>query len=286
MRGRAVLGLVLLSLAVGGCASIRRTFDSVLASGGSPGTPTQEGSTADEMAASYRTQAGQHERDGQLRPALEAWTTALALAPDHEPSRVAIKRVRWQIDRELAERLKRGWQAVGRDAAAEARHEFVAALALEPSSRSAHEGLRAVATASATPSRPLAPTIRPAATPPPPARVISAGPERPGKAEPLCTAAKGHAAEGRDEDAYRAVSQLERLHPGYTDCAQLRGEVRQRLVRQRYQDGLQLFRDERLEEAIEKWRGVLELDAGHVHARRNIEQAQKMLRTLAAQPKR
>jgi cytochrome c-type biogenesis protein CcmH/NrfG len=57
-------------------------------------------------------------------------------------------------------------------------------------------------------------------------------------------------------------------------------------VRQRYRDGLRLFREERLEEAIEKWRGVLELDARHANARRNIEQAEKMLRTLAAQQKR
>ena len=46
-----------------------------------------------------------------------------------------------------------------------------------------------------------------------------------------------------------------------------------------------VLREERLEAAIEQWRGVLEHDPKHANARRNIEQAERMLRTLAAQPK-
>jgi tetratricopeptide (TPR) repeat protein len=280
MRGRGLLALAALSLIAGGCASIHQAFDSWRTPDGGPSTAKAPAATADDLAATYRAQAGQHEREGHLRPALEAWITAAALTPDHEPSRIAIKRVRGQIDRELAERLKRGWQAVARESAGEARQEFVAALALDPHSRSAHDGLRALTPTSPSESKPGNPPTRPG-TP-------SSTPASPPAVKPaaLYATAKAHLADGRDEDAYRALSLLERVQPTYADAAQLLGEVRQRLVRQRYQDGLRLFREERLEDAIEKWRGVLELDARHVNARRNIEQAEKMLRTLAAQPKR
>jgi cytochrome c-type biogenesis protein CcmH/NrfG len=73
--------------------------------------------------------------------------------------------------------------------------------------------------------------------------------------------------------------------PGYKDSATLLRNVRARLVQQRYQEGLRLLREERLEAAIEQWRGVLELDPKHANARHNIEQAERMLSTLAAQPK-
>jgi hypothetical protein len=90
----------------------------------------------------------------------------------------------------------------------------------------------------------------------------------------------------RDEDAYRALAQLDRVSPGYGDSAALLRDLRARLVRHRYQDGMRLFREELLEDAIEQWRGVLALDPMHVEARRNIDQAEKMLRFLAAQQKR
>jgi tetratricopeptide (TPR) repeat protein len=274
-----LLALAVLALLAGGCATIRQAMDSLRTSDASSAAPNPE--TAEGKATAYRAQAAQHERRGELRPAVEAWMTAVALVPDHEPSRVALKRVRGQLDHELAERLKRGWTAVARDGTAEARQEFVAALALDPHSRSAHDGLRALAGGSAPDARPATPAARPAT--PPPARATAPVPN--GKPEVFYAAAKAHLAEGRDEEAYRALVQLERVNPTYADGVQLLGEVRQRLVRQRYQDGLQLFREERLEDAIEKWRGVLELDPKHPHARRNIEQAEKMLQTLAAQQK-
>jgi tetratricopeptide (TPR) repeat protein len=278
MSSSRPIALALLVLLAGGCATVQHAMDSLRESVGSSAAPAPE--TAEGKASAYRAQAAQHERRGELRPAVEAWMTAVALVPDHEPSRVALKRVRGQLDHELAERLKRGWTAVAREAPVEARQEFVAALALDPSSKSAHDGLRALA-GGAVPEKPAAPTVRPAT--PPPARAAAPVPN--GKPEVYYTAAKAHLAEGRDEEAYRALVQLERVNPTYADSPQLLGEVRQRLVRQRYQDGLRLFREERLEDAIEKWRGVLELDARHPHARRNIEQAEKMLRTLAAQQK-
>jgi tetratricopeptide (TPR) repeat protein len=276
---RGLLALAMLALLGGGCATVKGAMDSLR---GTAEPPAAAPDTADGKAAAYRAQAAQHERRGELRPAVEAWMTAVALTPDHEPSRVQLKRVRAQLDQELALRLQRGWQAVARDANTEARQEFVAALALDPYSKSAHEGLRSLAGGSAPDPRP---TVTRPATPPPPARATTPSPERNGKPDVLYGVAKAHLAEGRDEEAYRALAHLERLNPGYADGPQLLSEVRQRLVRQRYQDGLKLFREERLEDAIEKWRGVLELDSRHPHARRNIEQAEKMLRTLAAQQK-
>ena len=283
MTARGLLGLALLSLAATGCASVRQAVDSMRSS--------QEGATTEDVAAGYRAQAEKRERSGELRQALEAWMTALALTPSHEPSRAAVNRLRGQIDREMAEHLKHGWQAVGRDAPAEARQHFLAALALDPYSRPAQDGLRAVAAGTGPDGKPAGLAARSVAlTPPAPGRAGGAGHENngrtPEKPEALYGTAKAHLAEGRDEDAYRALSQLARLSPGHADSEPLLRDVRSRLVRQRYQDGLRLFREDRLEEAIVKWRGVLELDAGHANARRNIEQAEKMLRTLAAQQKR
>jgi tetratricopeptide (TPR) repeat protein len=237
-----------------------------------------------------------------LRQAVEAWMTALALAPDHEPSRTALKRLRERIDRQMSEHLQRGWHAVAREASAEARRHFLAALALDPDSRTAQEALLAVpagpaAAPGASGKRPAL-VVRPAALAPADGRFEGARPipplseprrapaEETEKPEALYAAARAHLAERRDEDAFRVLDQLGRVSPGYADSARLLHDLRTRLVRQRYQEGLRLFRDELIEDAIEQWRGALELDPRHVQARRNIEQAEKMLRTLAAQQKR
>jgi tetratricopeptide (TPR) repeat protein len=287
LSGRRLLGLALLSLAAGGCASLRPAPDAP------PVVLNANVPTADQLAAPYRAQAEQREREGALRQAVDAWMTALALAPDHEPSRTALHRLRERIEREISQHLRRGWHAVARDAPAEARRHFLAALALDPDSRAAQEALRATPAARAaepgTESKPPVLVVRPAVLTPADGRIEGARPEPPPvteKPEALYAAARTHLAEGRDEDAYRALAQLARVSPGFGDSARMLRDLRPRLLRQRYQEGLRLFRDERIEEAIEKWRGVLELDPGHAHARRNIEQADRMLRTLATQPKR
>jgi tetratricopeptide (TPR) repeat protein len=293
---RRALALLLLALASGGCASFSR----------GAGPPLNAGvPTADELASPYRAQAVDLERDGQLRRAAEAWTNALALAPGHEPSRQALKRLRERMDREFAEHMKEGWHALGRDASAEAHRHFMAALAIDPDSREAQQALRATpAPPVSTPEpKPTAAMARPAslttsstrADAAPKGRVESATPRatatpapRPGeekKPDALYAAAHAHLADHNDEEAYRALTQLAVVSPGYKDSAVMLRSVRTRLVQQRYQEGLRLLREERLEAAIEQWRGVLELDPKHANARRNIEQAERMLRTLAAQPK-
>jgi tetratricopeptide (TPR) repeat protein len=296
---RRALALVLLALAAGGCASL------------STGTPTPAligVPTADQLAAPHRAQAEAFERGGHLRQAAEAWTTALALAPDHEPSRQALKRVRERMERDLAEHMKDGWHALARDDAADARRHFLAALAIDPDSQAAQQALRATPAppasvvdakangavarpVSLTPSSPRLETVaKPRVESNGTTRPLTASPPRPlgedtRKPDALYASAQAHLAGQRDEDAHRALAQLVNVSPGYKDSATLLRNVRARLVQQRYQEGLRLLREERLEAAIEQWRGVLELDPKHANARRNIEQAERMLRTLAAQPK-
>ena len=317
---RRALALVLLALAAGGCASL------------STGTPTSALTgvpTADQLAAPHRAQAEALERGGHLRQAAEAWTTALALAPDHEPSRQARKRLRERMERELAEHMKEGWHALARDDAANAHRHFLAALAIDPNSQAAQQALRATpappasaadakangadaransadarangadAKANGAVARPVSLTpsslrldtmAKPRVESNSTARPLTASLPRPlgedvRKPDALYAAAQAHLAEQRDEDAHRALAQLVKVSPGYKDSATLLRNVRARLVQQRYQEGLRLLREERLEAAIEQWRGTLELDPKHANARRNIEQAERMLRTLAAQPK-
>jgi tetratricopeptide (TPR) repeat protein len=81
-------------------------------------------------------------------------------------------------------------------------------------------------------------------------------------------------------DSYETLSRLARLAPAYQDAPTLLRQVRDRLVQQHYSEGLRLYREERVEEAIAEWRLVLELDPQHANTRRNLEQAERLLRGL------
>ncbi len=81
-------------------------------------------------------------------------------------------------------------------------------------------------------------------------------------------------------DSYQTLSQLARLAPDYHDASTLLRQVRDRLVQQHYSEGLRLYREEKIEEAIAEWRSALELDPQHANARRNLEQAERLLRGL------
>jgi tetratricopeptide (TPR) repeat protein len=293
---RHLLGLALLALAAAsGCAGVRPPAEPVAAPR-SPAPPAASPGlnasvpTPDQLAAPHRAQAVQLEEQGRLRHAADAWITALALAPSHEPSRRALKRLRERIDKEIAEHVRRGWHSLAADDTAEARRHFLAALALDPDSRPTQDALRAVPAPAPTtvpaPEPRATPLVaRPAITPPEPGvrRRETAEAEKP---EVLYAAGRAHLAAKRDDDAYRALAQLARHHPGYKDSATLLTELRPRLVQQRYQEGVRLFREEMIEAAIAQWRSVLEIEPGHDSARRNIEQAERMLRTLAAPSKR
>ncbi len=81
-------------------------------------------------------------------------------------------------------------------------------------------------------------------------------------------------------DSYQALSQLVKLAPDYQDSSALLGNVKARLIEQHYNEGIRLYRNEKLEQAIAEWRTVLEYDPDHEAAKKNIEQAERLLKGL------
>jgi tetratricopeptide (TPR) repeat protein len=82
------------------------------------------------------------------------------------------------------------------------------------------------------------------------------------------------------DEGYKTLQQLARIQPDYLDVTSLVQEARRQVIDHHYQEGIRHFREERLEEAITEWRLVLALDAQHPNARRNIEQAERLLEAL------
>ncbi len=53
-----------------------------------------------------------------------------------------------------------------------------------------------------------------------------------------------------------------------------------------YREGVRLYREEKPAEAITEWRAVLELEPDHANARRNIDQAERLLKALEERRKK
>lgn len=98
--------------------------------------------------------------------------------------------------------------------------------------------------------------------------------------------AKDQFGQKRYEESYRSLLQLAKLEPRYEDAAQLLQQARSRTIEQHYSEGIRLYREEKLREAIQEWQVVLELDPRNVNARRNIEQAERLLRGLEQRKRR
>jgi tetratricopeptide (TPR) repeat protein len=81
-------------------------------------------------------------------------------------------------------------------------------------------------------------------------------------------------------DSYAALTQLTKLSPKDTAVSALLGNVRARLVQQHYNQGIRLYREEKLTAAIAEWRSVLQYESNHEGAKRNIEQAERLLKGL------
>jgi tetratricopeptide (TPR) repeat protein len=81
-------------------------------------------------------------------------------------------------------------------------------------------------------------------------------------------------------DAMNALNQLLKLSPKDSGATALMTNVRGRLVQEHYNQGIRLFRDEKLQAAIGEWRSVLRYDPSHDAAKRNIEQAERLLKGL------
>ena len=90
------------------------------------------------------------------------------------------------------------------------------------------------------------------------------------------------------EESVRTLVQLARLAPTYQDSPTLLKQARERAAQLRYAQGLQLYREEKLEDAITQWKTVLEYEPDHVNAKKNIEQAERLLKSLQQrqQPKK
>jgi len=86
--------------------------------------------------------------------------------------------------------------------------------------------------------------------------------------------------EKKYDDSYRALTQLAKIQPDYQDVARLLPEARQQVIDRHYQEGIRLFREEKLPEAIAEWKTVLEMDPQNVNARRNLEQAERLVKGL------
>jgi tetratricopeptide (TPR) repeat protein len=87
-------------------------------------------------------------------------------------------------------------------------------------------------------------------------------------------------------ESIQSLTLLARLQPDYQDVPALLKQARARLIEQHYTQGVRFYREEKLKEAIAEWRVVLEMDPGHGNARRNIDQAEKLLRGLEQRMKK
>ncbi|HEV8616549.1 MAG TPA: LysM peptidoglycan-binding domain-containing protein [Methylomirabilota bacterium] len=82
------------------------------------------------------------------------------------------------------------------------------------------------------------------------------------------------------DESYRALTQLARIQPDYQDVGKLVQQARRQVIDRHYQEGIRFFREEKLKEAIAEWRLVLEMEPQNQNAKRNVEQAERMLQGL------
>ena len=87
-------------------------------------------------------------------------------------------------------------------------------------------------------------------------------------------------------ESIQSLTQLTRLQPDYEDAPALLKQARTRNIEEHYTQGVRFYREEKLKEAIAEWRLVLEMDPNHANARRNIDQAERLLRGLEQRMKK
>ena len=106
------------------------------------------------------------------------------------------------------------------------------------------------------------------------------------KKQALYGQAKGQMEARQYGESIQSLNQLARLQPDYEDAPALLRKARTRIIEQHYTQGVRYYREEKLKEAIAEWRVVLEMDPGNANARRNIDQAVKLLRGLEQRMKK
>lgn len=82
------------------------------------------------------------------------------------------------------------------------------------------------------------------------------------------------------KDSYATLGQLVKLAPNHEDAAKLLRQSRGRLIDDHFGRGIRYYREERLPEAIAEWKAVLEIDPQHIAARKNLEQSERLLKSL------
>ena len=123
-------------------------------------------------------------------------------------------------------------------------------------------------------------------------RVLASNAQNPDAAElkkaVLYGLGKSQLGQRKYEDSVRTLVQLARLAPAYQDSPALLKQARERAAQQHYAQGLQLYREEKLGDAIAQWKTVLEYEPEHANAKKNIEQAERLLKSLQQrqQPKK
>ena len=88
------------------------------------------------------------------------------------------------------------------------------------------------------------------------------------------------------DESYRTLTLLTKVQPNYEDSAKLLQQARTRAIDKHYSEGIKLYRDEKLREAIREWQVVLEFDSSHANAKKNIEQAERLLKGLEQRKKK
>ena len=86
--------------------------------------------------------------------------------------------------------------------------------------------------------------------------------------------------ENKLSDSLTALTQLSKLSPRDASVTKLLGNVRGRLIQQHYNQGIRLYREEKLPAAINEWRTVLQYAPTHEGAKKNIETAERLLKGL------
>ena len=82
------------------------------------------------------------------------------------------------------------------------------------------------------------------------------------------------------KDSYATLDQLVKLAPNHEDAAKLLRQSRSRLIDDHFGRGIRYYREEKLPEAIAEWKAVLEIDPQHIAARKNLEQSERLLKSL------
>lgn len=138
---------LLLVLALGACATTGEKPESPRAGvtpppGGAlpPAPPPSD--PRGPLVARHVEQAAALERAGDLRRAVDELKVALTIRPGDAAAAGALKALEAKIEDQVAERVRAGRAALARGVQAEARRQFLAALALDPSNRAAFEALQ------------------------------------------------------------------------------------------------------------------------------------------------